>query len=323
MGEKNTIFQAVQVGIESTAGTPVAANRKLLACSIVPKDRTESDAFRAAGNKYPSFVTLNKEWSECAIEGRPTYNEILYLLSSLLSQPTPAQQGGSAAYLWTFDSATSAADAGKTLTVEQGDADSAWRVAGARVSGLEFVFSRNECSISGSAIGEAIETGITLTASPTSLTPLPVLPGHLSFRTATTRAGLAGATPLTRSFSASFSLTDKVGLAWPVGQDPIAVEGAPQIGAKIKLATDTVGMGLITTMRAGTTQWFRLAAQGALIASTYYNRIEIDFAAQILEPGDFGDEGNVYALEYGLQVIHDATWGKSFEIRVTSATSTL
>ena len=72
------------------SGTPVAANRKLLACSIVPKIRTEADAFRAMGNKYPSFVTINKEWSEHSIEGRPTYNEILYLLSSLLSQPTPA-----------------------------------------------------------------------------------------------------------------------------------------------------------------------------------------------------------------------------------------
>ena len=94
MGEKNTIFQNVQIGIESVAGTPVAANRKLLACSIVPKIRTEADAFRAMGNKYPSFVTINKEWSEHSIEGRPTYNEILYLLSSLLSQPTPAQQAG-------------------------------------------------------------------------------------------------------------------------------------------------------------------------------------------------------------------------------------
>lgn len=323
MGEKNTIFQNVQIGIEGTAGTPVAANRKLLACSIVPKIRTEADAFRAMGNKYPSFVTINKEWSEHSIEGRPTYNEILYLLSSLLSQPTPAQQAGTAAYLWTFDSATSAADAGKTLTVEQGDADTGWRAAGVRVSGLEFAFSRNKCSISGAAIGEQIETGITLTAAPTSLTPLPVLPAHLAFRTAATRAGLTGATALTRGFAASFSLTDKVGLAWPVGQDPIAVEGEPKIGAKLKLATDSNGMGMIATMRAGTTQWFRITAQGALIASTYYNKLEIDFAAQIMEPGEFGDQDNVYALEYGLQPIHDATWGKAFEIRVTTTTSTL
>ena len=43
----------------------------------------------------------------------------------------------------------------------------------------------------------------------------------------------------------------------------------------------------------------------------------------IMEPGEFGDQDNVYALEYGLQPIHDATWGKAFEIRVTTTTSTL
>lgn len=325
MGEKNTIFQTVQIGVEAgaTPGTPVAANRKLVACSIIPKDRTESDAFRALGSKYPSFVTINKEWTECAIEGRPTYNELTYLLSSLLRTPTPAQQGGTAAYLWTFDSNTSASDAGATFTVEQGDADTAWRAAGVRVSGLEMVFNRNECTLSGSAVGEAIETGITLTAAPTVLTPLPVMPGHLSFKTAATRAGLTGASAMTRSFSMSFNLTDKVGLAWPVGQDPIAVEGAPSIGAKLKLATDSVGMGMIATMRAGTTAWFRITGRGALIASTYYNQIEIDFPAQIMEPGDFGDHENVYALEYGLQLVHDATWGKSFEIRLTNTLTAL
>ncbi len=83
----------MQIGVETTAGTPVAANKKLLSISIIPGARPEAEAFRARGNKYASFVTLNKEWAEAKLEGKMTYNEILYLLISLLSQPTPVQQG--------------------------------------------------------------------------------------------------------------------------------------------------------------------------------------------------------------------------------------
>lgn len=322
MGEKSTIFQSVQIGIESTAGTPVAANKKLLAVSITPQDRTESEAFRALGNKYASLVALNKEWGEIAIDGRLTYNEILYLLSSLLSQPTPVLQG-TTAYKWTFTSDTDGEDAGKTLTVEQGDANSAWRYAGMRVSGLTFGFSRSSVTVQGAGIGEQIETGVTLTATPTSMTPRPVLPTHLSFKMADTQAGLAAASALTRGFSMEFALSEKVGLAWPVGQDPVAIETAPAFTAKLKLATDTTGVGLITTMRAGSTKWFRIKATGALIETTYYYDFQLDFPAQIMDPGDMGDESGLYAMEYNLAPVHDATWGKSFQIDVIADVSTL
>lgn len=323
MGEKATVFQTIQIGKESTPGTAVAANKKLLACSLVPQIRTESEAFRVAGNKYASFVVVNKEWSELAIDGKLTYNEILYLLVSRLSEPTPVQQGGTTAYKWTFVSNTSGEDVGKTFTVEQGDANNAWRVAGALVTGLTFTFNRSGVNVNGTGLAKPIETGITLTASPTSMTPRPVLPSHLSFKTASTQAGLAGATALTRGFSMEFSMTDKAGNAWPVGQNAVLVEGVPNLSAKLKLATDSTGMGYIANMRAGDTVWFRIKATGALIASTYYYDFQLDFPAQIEAPGDMGDESNIYALEYGLKPIHDATWGKAFQIDVITDVATI
>ncbi|MEZ0396836.1 MAG: hypothetical protein ABWK53_10465 [Anaerolineales bacterium] len=323
MGEKATIFQTVQIGIEAVPGTPVDANKKLLATSLVPSVKTEGETFRAMGNKYPSFAVLNKEWSEVSIEGKLTYNEILYLFSSLLSQPTPVQQGGTSAYKWTFASNTSAEDAGKTLTVEQGDVNTAWRAAGVKVSGLEFTFNRNEVSLSGSAIGQQLETGITLTASPTSMTPKPVLPAHLSFYMADTQAGLDSAQALTRGFSLSWSLTDKNALAWPVGQPPVLIESEPKLEANLSLATDTVGLGLIATMRAGTTKWFRVKAEGDTIESTYKYTFQIDFPAQISEVGDFSDEDGIYLVEYTLAMIHDATWGKAFQVDVITDVQTL
>lgn len=323
MGEKASVFQVVQLGLEVTPGTPVTATKKLLATSLVPGTRTEIDEFRAIGNKYSSFATLNKEWTECKLDGKVTYNELLYLLGSMLSVPSPVQQGATAAYKWTFTSDTDGEDAGKTFTAEQGDGNNAWRAAGVRVSGLEMAFNRQGCTLSGSAIGEAIETGVALSAGCTSLTPRPVLPSHLAIRLADTQAGLAGATPITRGFSFTWSLTDKIGLCWPVGQDPVLVEGTAVLEAKLKLATDAVGMALYTTMRTGATKWIQLKAEGDTIASPYKYTLQLDAPYQIKDVGDFSDQDNVYAVEFSLAGIHDATWGKSFQFDITTDVTSL
>jgi len=145
----------------------------------------------------------------------------------------------------------------------------------------------------------------------------------LKFYMEDSQAALAGATALTNSFSMQWSLTDKFGLAWPVGQDALTVEGKPNASGKIVIATDTAGLALIATMRAASTKWFRIEATGAMIASPYYHKFTIDFPAQIESPGDPGDTENVYTIEYGLKPIHDATWAKSVNIDVITNLSAL
>ncbi len=323
MTEKATIYQAVQVGIETTPGTAVAATKKLLACSIVPSARVESDAFRPAGNKYPSFVTIGKEYSEARLDGRLTYNEILYILSSLIEKPTPTQLTGTTAYKWTFSPATSAEDAGITLTVEQGDSTTAWRAAGVRVSGLELTFNRNECTIGGSAIGLPIESNSLTTSGVTSLTPLPVLPAHLKLYMADSQTGLATANPLDRAFSLTWSITDKVGLSWPIGEDAVTVETVPGLTAKLRLAMDSTGVGLISTMRSSAIKWFQLEADGDAINASYDYTFTLTFPAEISDMSDFSDEDGIYAVEFTLQGIHDATFGHAFEIEVITDVSAL
>ncbi|MEP0824083.1 MAG: hypothetical protein HRF40_01205, partial [Nitrososphaera sp.] len=272
---------------------------------------------------YPSFAIVNKEWCEVNIDGKLTYNDILYLLSSLFSQPTPVQQGGTAAYKWTFGSSTTAEDVGKTFTIEQGDSNSAWRSAGVKVSGLELTFTRGEVSVSGSGVGLALETGITLTTSPTSLTPKVVLPNHVKFYMADTQGGLDSAQAILRGFSLKWSLTDKNALVWPVGQNPVLIESAPKYEANLSVATDTTGLGLITTMRNGATKWFRVKAEGETIQSPYKHTFQLDFPGQISEVNEFKDEDGLYLVEYKLSGIHDSTWDKALQIDVTTNAQTL
>jgi len=323
MGEKASIFQTVQIGVESSPGTAVAANKKLMATSLVPSIKTDSKVFTPQGNKYPTFAVLNKEWSEYKIEGDITYTDIVYLLSSLISAPTPVQQGGTAAYKWTFTSNSASEDTAKTFTVEQGDANTAWRSAGVRVSGLSLSFSREETKLSGDAVGLALETGITKTSSPSEIAAKVVLPTQLKLYMADTQSGLSSPTEITRGFALEWSLTDKSKLIWPIGQNPVAIESTPKIGATLSVATDTVGVGFITTMRNGATKWFRIKATGDLIASTYYYTVQIDFPAMISDVTDFGDSDGIYVVKYALQGVHDSTWGKSFQVDITTTLTAL
>jgi hypothetical protein len=323
MSEKSSIFQGVQIGKQSAEGTAVAANKKLLSVSMRPGPRVEMDKFRPEGMKYPTLVSLNKEWTEVDIKGKLAYNEINYLLSSLLAEPTPVQQESTEAYKWTYTSDSDGADGGNLYTIEQGDANNAWEAADMRVSGLTFTFNRNELSIAGTAIAAALETGITLTSSPTELTPVIALPSHLKFYMADTQAGLDGASAMTRGFSMEFGLNDKFGKAWPVGQDPVTVETEPTLEGKLRLATDSVGHGLLATMRAGDTKWFRALAEGATIDGAYKNTFQIDFPVKIADASDPEDNDGIHVMEYGLAIIHDATWGKAFQIDVITTLTAL
>jgi hypothetical protein len=323
MGEKATIFQGVQFGIEAIPGSPVAANKKLLSISLAPSVAADKDVFRAAGNKYPSFALATKERFEAGITGRLTYNEILYLLSSLISQPTPVQQGTTTAYKWTFTSNTSGEDAGTTFTVEQGDATSAWRSAGVKITGMEFTFNASEVSFTASAMGQPIETGITMTSSPTSMAQQIVLPTHLKFYVADTRDGLSSAQAISRGFELRWGLTDKNAFVYPVGQSAVMIETEPSLTASLVLAADSVGVALLANMRSATTKWFRITAEGGAIEATYKYTFQIDFPANIDSVSDIGDRDGIFAFTYGLTPVHDASWGKAFQIDVITDVTTL
>ena len=316
MSEKATVFQSVQIGVEATPGTAVAANKKLKSVSIIPQPRAEGDPFRALGDKYASFVSLNKEYAAFSIEGKPTYTELPYLLSALLHYSAPTQQGETTAYKWTFTSNTSAEDSGKTFTIEQGDVNNAWRVEGGKIAGLTFDFNRNEVKVSGDGIATKFNENVTITSNPTALNPVPVLPTHVKLYMADTLAGLTGATAMTRAFSISYSLTNKFVLAWPLGQDPVAVEGAPNADSKIRMATNADGMAIFSALRTSKTKWFSIVAEGETIKTPYKHKLSITFPAQVSGLGDFADHENVYTIEAGLTPIHDATWGKSVEIEL-------
>ena len=69
MAELATVFQVVQIGLESVYGTSGSANIQLQSLSIEPAVEADVKTFRATGLKFPAVSALGKEWTSAKIAG--------------------------------------------------------------------------------------------------------------------------------------------------------------------------------------------------------------------------------------------------------------
>ena len=330
MPEVLSIDVGTQVGLEVTSGTGVAANKKFQGMQIVPSVGWESQRFQPSGYKFATIIAPIKEWAKASLTGFPTYDEIIWPLSSIMGYAAPAQQGATAAYKWTHELVPVVASTVKTFTVEHGDAVRAWKFEYGAFTDFGLNFSRNGVELSGSMIGEALQDGITLTAGPTIIPAVPILPTQVDIKLADTQAGIAGATALTRAISAGFNISSRFNPFFP-----LTSTGAPGLTlltenkgmtatATLKLEADATGMGLLTQMRAGSSKFMQIKAVGGLAATGFYYTMDCQMALKVSgEPAEFSDEDGIYAIEWPFEVVYDATWTKSRLVEVTNTQSTL
>lgn len=326
MAERSTITQVVQIGVETTPGTAVPANKKLASLAIQPKINAETDVFKPTGQKYASLVAVNQEWTEADISGKPCFDEIVYMLACILGADTITTVGTTGKQ-HAFDPLSSGDDTIKTLTVEQGSSVRAHSFAYGFLSAIGFEFSRQSIDVSGTMIGRRISDGITMTSSPTSLALVPFLPTGLDFYLDTSAAAL-GTTKLTRGISAKWDLSDKAAAAWFVNSANNSftahVEGDPTNEVSLKLEADAVGMGLLTNLRAGSSVFLRIEVVGPQIgAGPAVYKATFDFALQVNAGTDWADEDGIFATEWPCSVVHDATWGKAFSVKIINSLASL
>lgn len=328
MTERASIFQTVQIGVEATPGVAVAANKLLQSIEIQPAIAVETKSYRAMGNKFPALIIPGKEEVRAKIKGGATYTELTYLLASLLSYAAPTQQGGTAAYLWTFAPSTTAADTVKTYTVEQGSSVRAHKFTYGQMTALEIAFSRAGIEVSGDMIGKQLADNISMTGSPSAIALVPILPTQVDVFLANSAAGLDSATALARAISVSWKISDRFGPIHPLATSGSAgfvgvVETEPNLECKLKMEADAEGMALLTTLRAGSSKFMRIKARGDLIASTYYYQLGIDVAMKVKDVSEFTDEDGLFAIEWTFGGVHDATWDKSMNISLINTLSAL
>jgi hypothetical protein len=91
--ERATVYEGVQIGVETTPGTAVPANKRLLGLDIDFDSMTDIKPYRPQGNKFFTTQQVGKEFTSGRIQGVLCFNDLLYLASSWLSNAvitTPA-----------------------------------------------------------------------------------------------------------------------------------------------------------------------------------------------------------------------------------------
>jgi len=336
MSERSSVTQSVQIGVETTPGTAVAATKRLGSMGFAMGPQTKFNELRPTGQKYPSLEILGQEWTEAGLDGSPVYTELPYAFSSVINSGSATEimdtSTHTGAFTWVFTSNTFGDDTPKTFTVEQGSSFRAHRAANCILKEYSQKWSREEISLDGTWLAKAIEDGVTLTASPTQLGQIPVKPADLSVYLDRTSATDLGTTKLTRALKGEFSIADRFDPLWVVDASQpsfvATVEGPPKVTFKMTQMADAAAMANLTAMRNGTTAWLRLEAVGPTIYTpssgpAIKHKMTIDVAGQVGDIDKFSDEDGVFAIQWTFNAVHDPSWGKAFTATVVTTTAAL
>ena len=96
MAERATVYEGLQLGVESTAGTAVPALNRLRGMELEISPQMPTEALRPMGAKFAADVVRQKEHCEGTLRGQVCYTDLVYLLSSLLCEAeisTPTTNG--------------------------------------------------------------------------------------------------------------------------------------------------------------------------------------------------------------------------------------
>lgn len=282
MAVRSAFFETVQIGVETTSGSNVPANKTMGAWGLLSQPVGQIATYRPRGKKVPTTVIVGREHSEAAIEGVLDFQCLWYLLAGLVEYNAPTQHTTvTTAYTWTATPSPTAGDTVKTYSVEQGSSVRAHEFSYGQVTGLSFSFTAGGDTIplTGSMIGQEIADGITLTATPTEVAAQPAPPKGLCVYIDDSWANL-GNTKMEKLLSLDWNYTDKFA---PFFTGDCAetsfkevVEQAATLGGTIVLEANDVGMGFLTQARAGAPRYMRIEITGNLIGGTTYYKLTID-----------------------------------------------
>jgi hypothetical protein len=329
MTERATTFQTVQIGLESVAGTAVAAGKLLQASEVTLGIKNSTTKFRPGGQKFITVVAPNMEWAEGSYKmAPPTFDEIVYWLSASHKKVSPSTDG-TLPKLWTIAPAYNDADTIATYTVEIGSSVRAHEAPYVIAPEFSMKWSRkNGIEVSGKLLANAITDGITMTSTPTAIATVPMVGNQVDVKLADTMAGLDGASALDRPLSAEYSLADRFGPVWPLKSAaanwPAHVETPPNATMKLLLEADSAGMGLLTQMRAGSSKYIRVSVTGANIESGKPYLCELSACVKVVgDPDEFKDEDGLYAIGWNLECAYDSTAGYAMQWKVRNLLASL
>jgi hypothetical protein len=337
MADRSSVSQIVQIGVEETPGSAVAATKRLQSMMITPSPKVTVQQFRPSGYKYDALAILGKEWVEAAVEGDATYDELIYPLSSILTTTTPTEGGGGTpdgAYTWDFLPATYTPDTPKTFTIEHGSSVRADRFSFGTFIEFGLEFDREKVAISGNILGQALDDPFDLTSGTTVVPLVPIVPSTLSVFSDSTAAAAEGETPtqLSRVLTAKWTIGNRFGPIWVLDAtyDSFAgiVELVPTLTLDVSMEADAAGMAFLQTLRGSETSFVQVIATGPQIGAGSGNySFKLYMPMKIINTGGFKDDEGLYTIDWSGVGVYDPTFldntGGALQIEITNATASL
>ena len=347
MPERAAVNETIQLGLETTLGTAVPANRLMAMLEMVPDLELDPKAFAGQGRQQAAVALSNKDfvtgkYSSKGNDGDAvSYIELLYIMSALMGRPTPTTHPtGTNVKDWLFDAPLTGDPANPvaTYTAQQGSAARAHQYAGTIFTGIQIKGTRDGVSMSGSYVAQKVTDGATLTASPTRLNLDPVLGADWTvYRDATN--GALGTTQLLRVFEWTYTYEGVWAVLWPGNKVAsnntwaTIVRMYPKHELELKQEADAQGMAALTDARAGTTEFIRIDMQGRLFTaadgtlgagdSALSREIKMDMAAKVTDKIGLADGNDLLEATVKYTVVDDVTWQHAAQITVTNLITAL
>ena len=334
VAERTSINQRVQIGAESNTalGTPVACGKLLECFDWVFGINGDIVTYAPTGHKYYTISEENTEWTDFTVGGVMDYNGVCYPLSGVMGAVSPvAHLASITAKDWIWTPPIYGSVVPQTYTTQQGDSVRAHETAYDLFTDFGYTLTRKDIKLNGvKGIAQAISDGIVLTANPVAVPLSPMVAKQFNVYLDSTSAEL-GTTQLLKVLQIDYAFTGVYGPFWPINRSNVSftahVDLMPKSSVKIKMEADSVGMGLLADLQQGTTQYLRVQAVGAQIASDGPGAINAtfqhDMAIKIGKPSTFSDDSGIFAIEWDCAIVEDATWGNAQTITVTNLLTAL
>jgi hypothetical protein len=313
------------IGVESTSGTAVAANRFLptLSFDLAPDRQTKK--FRARGAKVNTSHVKHKEMSKGMAEGVLDYNSFPYLCDSLFNPATATQIGAITAYTREWTPGVRSADStGKTFTVEIGDATACEDYAYTKAINLDIEAGEDEFTIKSGLIARAAVHNQSLAGSPTEVTERPVERNDVDVYIDDTYGGLGG-TKFTECLNESISLGDKFkeffvhNSAASEFHDIVEIAYEPTF--KFSTVHNAQSRSLIAALSTNPYKWIRWVAIGASLGThlsvEYFEKIQFDMCVKFDNPEPINDEDGPMGYTFNCTMMPDTAGLGSF-MKITS-----
>lgn len=329
--ERASINQRIQIGAESLTalGTAVPANKNLLPFTFQFGPSFDLATYMATGHKYPVIQEANEEWVDGSLSGSGCYNTLVYPLAGACGTTTPTTSGSSTtAKDWVFTPPIAGVKEPQTYTFEQGDGTTAEKLAYGLFTQFGYKFDRKSFEVSGTILAHQLQTGITMTSSPTNVPLAPIVANQVNVYIDDDQASL-GTTQALKFISGDYTMGGIYGPAWFVNRANASfsnhVDLAPKSTFKVLVEADATGLALLSAVRDGVLKYIRVEAVGDVIDAdnTINNTFQHDMAVFIGKPDQFSDSNGIYAIGFECTIAEDPTWSKSQEFTLTNLITAL